>query len=98
MAESQLTASPILTANESVVEVSPNPTMDVVNVKISAINGQAFTLSLCDITGQELYREKGIVSSSHVSSISLAAYSGSIYFLHVEAGNKQYNQKVVKGN
>ena len=98
MAESQLTDIPVIDATTNLVSISPNPTSDVINVQITAMTGQTYKLCLCDITGQELYVESGIIKPWHISRISLAPYTRSVYFLHVLAGNKVYNQKVIKGN
>lgn len=65
----------------SVIEFAtyPNPATDVLNVSLQTV--AAYTLSVTDITGREVYRES--VGGRGILSIDLSAFQTGTYFLTV---------------
>lgn len=77
------------------IDVYPNPTNDMANLKIEGFKG-SLSYELYSVSGQILYQNKGNVQSSISLPIDLTDFERGVYFLNVEGENLQKTFKVIK--
>lgn len=72
------------------VELSPNPTSDILNIKgLDAMS----TVKIFNITGQRVYEGR---ANSDIFSVDCSKYSQGMYLLQVESQGKSVNTKFIK--
>ena len=74
------------------IVVYPNPSSDIFNIKMSTISD--FEISVTDITGKLLFRDLNPNGSSNYS-LDMTNFSSGVYFLRVDANNRQFVKKLI---
>lgn len=77
---------------ESGLLLSPNPTIDVVRIKLKDNSGESLDLELSTTEGKILMEKKFVQSDI----IHMDAYPKGIYYLKVRGANRQFVEKLVK--
>ena len=72
-------------------KVFPNPTGDVLHVKLPAQG--SVSLQLVDVNGQVAYERKAVTGNK--LSIDISGYRSGVYVLVLRSGNKVAQRKVV---
>ncbi|WP_308991077.1 pectinesterase family protein [Mariniflexile litorale] len=75
--------------------LSPNPTRDIIKLKIEGTMEQTF-LSLYNLTGQKLWFTELIMGNNDVVSINLNQFSKGVYLLKIERGSVSRTMKIAK--
>lgn len=79
--------------NKLSVAVSPNPTADLLNIKVSNANGPV-TVKVIDLSGKTVH--KASVSVTEETTVSLKDQAQGIYVVQVKDANGTVNKKVIK--
>ena len=87
------TSAITLDCNKSQALVYPNPVKDVLNIKITNLQGNATTARLFDSHGKLIYNGRMIGSTNTINMISFAR---GIYLLKLISNTKTQNIKIVK--
>lgn len=74
----------------------PNPTVDVVNVKVSGLGEGQFNLSLFDIAGKLVKQERVSLTEDGVYQINLSELQRGVYLLNVTGNDSVATVRVVK--
>ena len=77
---------------ESSIQVFPNPTTDILNVKIE--NPALANFSIFDIYGKKVLEKKGV--NQPEVQLSTSAFSSGVYFLKIEIEGKEMMMKFLK--
>lgn len=75
------------------LEVYPNPTTDIVNVKLDLNQSQGAQLQVRDITGKTLLTKS--ILGNNIASVDVSTLSAGVYFLEVIQGKQRYVGKFV---
>lgn len=76
------------------LSIYPVPAKDEINVTFNVPEPVKVSVSVINLSGQELYREeKENFKGAFYSRINLAAYTSGLYFILVKAGNHTYTRK-----
>jgi len=75
----------------SLVQVYPNPSSDVLTVKVNGQTG--YSVKLVNILGAVVYEERQIKSDSH--TIQLSHKPKGVYFMTIENGSEKVTRKIV---
>jgi hypothetical protein len=75
--------------------LSPNPSTGNFALVIDGIQNTQATITISDITGSEIYSEKGITINNPVKEINLAGYPKGIYFVRVSTERQSATKKLV---
>jgi len=78
--------------NSSLVSIFPNPTNNILNIKMTA--GNTSTAKLININGQVVYTEN--VSNKTNATIDMNAFAKGVYTLQIVSDNGVATQKVIK--
>jgi hypothetical protein len=78
--------------NSSLVSIFPNPTNNILNIKMNASNSA--TAKLININGQVVYTEN--VSNKTNATIDMNAFAKGVYTLQIVSDNGVATQKVIK--
>jgi len=78
------------------VDIYPNPSNGIFNVKWNASGTQKLKLSICNSLGQEIIRADDFgINSSAEKQIDLSGYAPGIYFITIQNGNDWVVKKIV---
>jgi len=80
----------------SAFNVFPNPAKNSISVDLSSFDGQALTLKVINMLGQELYRESESSAGSGLKTINISGWSDGTYLISVETGTSLVTQKLIK--
>lgn len=76
--------------------IYPNPSNDVVNIKITTLEATKFDLSIIDITGKVLYQESIIMNSGlGMTSLDVSQFSAGMYVVSVNSSYGLINKRFV---
>ncbi|MCS6822822.1 MAG: T9SS type A sorting domain-containing protein [Cytophagaceae bacterium] len=78
--------------NNNLVSVYPNPTKDMLNVDLSALEGAYANLKLFNSNGSSIMEA---YTSSGIHTFNVSGLEKGIYLLQVNSGNKISNKKIV---
>jgi|GEM_PF-525222 len=82
---------------ETTLNLYPNPTQGEVFVAIESAEAQSAQLRLTDMHGKLILREsRAIRAGTTELSVPMHNLSEGIYFLHIQIGNEQFTEKVIK--
>jgi hypothetical protein len=87
------TATPTQEVTPSVFKVFPNPSFDNVTVELKNALTSDTELSVADITGRIVMKEKMV---GKIQQLNISKLSKGIYFIQVKQGNQIYADKIVK--
>jgi phosphatidylserine/phosphatidylglycerophosphate/cardiolipin synthase-like enzyme len=77
------------------LEIYPNPSRDVFNIKLSTENTQQIEIRVVNSIVQEIYREKVEVENMYAEQIDLSNYSKGIYNLTIKTSDGISNHKLI---
>ncbi|MBB3842318.1 hypothetical protein FHS57_006349, partial [Runella defluvii] len=78
-------------------EIMPNPVSSVLRLKVSDAKDQKVNISLMDASGRAMLQRSFIPeTNTHQEEFNVSELTNGIYFLKVNAGEKQATLKVVK--
>ncbi|MFK8007157.1 MAG: T9SS type A sorting domain-containing protein, partial [Saprospiraceae bacterium] len=77
---------------EANIQIFPNPTSDILNIKME--NSSQANFSIFDIYGKKVL-EKMEVNQNKIQ-LSTSTFSSGIYFLKIEMEGKEFVQKFIK--
>lgn len=86
-----------LSENElaSAITIGPNPTSNMLNVRINLDTKESVVLEMTNALGQKVYTESlGTVSSASLTEINVSGFEAGIYYVNVIAGNATSTSKV----
>ena len=84
-------------SSEIQVEVSPNPTQEVCNVKIDLFKPSKVSLQLRDISGKSLQEQNlSNANKHHETTLEFNNYPSGVYLLQVNVNDKSVVKKVIK--
>ncbi len=72
----------------------PNPAKENVNIDCSKMSDKNVFLSVTDVTGKTIYKQK--INSFELISLNVSAYPSGIYFLTISGENTRINKKFIK--
>jgi hypothetical protein len=76
------------------INVSPNPSNGVFNVRINKFSGKV-TMQVVDINGRIVLSQTD-ADFNNEATIDLSAFQSGIYILKVNANNLNYTEKLIK--
>ena len=86
-----------ITDNGAFVTVLPNPVTNTLRLKVQDSKGQAVQTVLTDASGRAMLQRSFIPeTNTHQEEFNVSELTNGIYFLKVNAGEKQATLKVVK--
>lgn len=96
-AKSTATGFAPLKQNEAAFEIYPNPAINNCHLKLDLQKQENIAVSVCDITGKEIFRSDiGIINSGiHEISISADNFEEGIYFVKVSVSGTVSTKKLV---
>jgi len=74
----------LLTANEALLSVFPNPTTSILNLEVKDFSSKSLNLSLSSIDGKQISNQK---INSNITTINTTSLSNGMYLLQVFNGN-----------
>jgi hypothetical protein len=78
------------------ITVYPNPNKDSLNVKLSGLKTNEIQLSVFDVSGKELFKEKfKNIEENFEEKIQTSGWGKGIYFLKIKSGKKVLTKKIV---
>lgn len=82
---------------EAQTTVYPNPVTDYLTVHFKNMDGEAFTISVYDVTGRQVY-EKKLAKSTSDEVINFTEYSSGLYLIIIEQRDTQKTKsfKIIK--
>lgn len=80
--------------NNEMINVSPNPSNGVYNVRINKFSGKV-TMQVVDINGRVVLSQTD-ADFNNEATIDLSAFQSGIYILKVNANNLNYTEKLIK--
>ena len=93
-------ATGAVSENNSGIKISifPNPTTDLVTIKLNAQDLKNFSLNLLDANGKQVksISDYSRQKSEFVSIIDMSAMSKGIYFINLVADNRKQSFRLVK--
>jgi hypothetical protein len=86
-----------ITENSTFAQVAPNPVSNTLQLKVNEAKGQTVQVRLTDVSGRTLL-QRGFVpeTDAHSEEFNVSELSDGMYFLKVNAGQKQTTLKVIK--
>jgi photosystem II stability/assembly factor-like uncharacterized protein len=86
-----------MVASQALFSVSPNPTSDIIHIKLDEADANNLIIEVYKLNGQCIYRSS-VKNHSPQNSISipLTGQSPGLYFCRITAGNKISTQKIIK--
>jgi hypothetical protein len=91
-----LTSSEDLIKDENMIDVYPNPVVDVVTLKYNNIDIQNGTIEVLTETGQTVRTKKVMFEKGNIENIDLTTLPPSTYYLKVRTDNKISVKKIIK--
>lgn|GEM_PF-7026659 len=79
--------------NAFAIEAFPNPVSDQLNIRIYGAVKQAVQISICDVTGKEVWK---LSVANAMQTIDMSNWSTGIYFLKYSDADKKQTVKIVK--
>lgn len=76
------------------IEIFPNPTKEVINIKIEKTLVQNAQLFVYNMNGQQVFSEK-LAAGTKLHQIDVADYSSGSYYIEIRTNYNQYKFKVV---
>jgi hypothetical protein len=96
-----LTVNTILSINDPVLNekqvfVYPNPSMDIVNIKIENIASfDKVSFSLVDMSGKLVLQKSNVTSSTQTFQIDIQAFSKGTYLLRILKNNNVITKRII---
>jgi len=84
------------TVAPSVLSVSPNPAMEFINVKFDSGNGSDCEVTICNLEGIALYRERVLQAGLYMRKIDISSLPRGVYFLSVRQNGNDIVEKFIK--
>jgi PKD repeat protein len=79
------------------VSIFPNPVSGELSIKFNSLINSEIEIILCDILGQELWKEKINVSAgSQVKKIFMQKFVAGVYFIKMSSSGGRFVKKIVK--
>lgn len=77
------------------VKVFPNPSNGIVNVEINSSEKSAFTISVLNMLGQQVYSENVAVYGNMVKSVDLSNLAKGSYIVKIGSGMSAHTERVI---
>lgn len=77
------------------VKVFPNPSNGIVNVEINSTEKSAFTISVLNMLGQQVYSENVAVYGNMVKSVDLSNLAKGSYIVKIGSGMSAHTERVI---
>ena len=78
-------------------QMAPNPVSNTLQLKVNEAKGQKVNVSLSDATGRTLLKRNFVPETNqHQEAFEVGELANGMYFLQVNAGDKQMTLKVIK--
>jgi hypothetical protein len=86
-----------LTANNTSIEVYPNPTTGRFNITMHNLPAGSYAISLYNILGQKIIEQQTTASSSYYTMpMDISMLPSGMYFIRVVSGNGEWAQRITK--
>jgi hypothetical protein len=79
--------------NYSIV-VSPNPTSGIINLSCQGINEQEATITISDVSGKVVYKEKDIIKNGD-NKLNLSSLHSGSYIININNENISFKTKII---
>ena len=87
--------TPATVEKAAVMEVFPNPTSDIVNIKFEGEKAP-LTISLVSLDGKQMYTKTiDNFDGNYNGQLDLSKYPAGVYFVHLQQNEKQLSKQVV---
>jgi PDZ domain-containing secreted protein len=87
--------SPNAFEEETVIEVFPNPTSDIVNIKFEGKKAP-LSIKVVDLNGKEMYsRIIQNFEGDYKNQLDLSTYPAGVYFIHLNQHDEQISKQVI---
>jgi hypothetical protein len=83
------------TANNLSLELLPNPTNGIFEVKINGLRNQKTTITITDATGQTIMTDNIAGNNNNSKKIDLTATPKGVYFVKIQTGSQIRTEKLV---
>ena len=84
-----------ISANTTSIVAFPNPTMGKLNIQWNAAAAESATISICDVTGREIYKSNLNVHQGYGSTaVDMTALTNGLYILSVKSTTINYSTKI----
>jgi hypothetical protein len=80
---------------DEVIQVFPNPVIDLLNIQLSAKGSQDYIIEILSINGKVIYQEK-IIQQYNTYKINVSLLPQGIYFCKINNGIKTETTKFIK--
>ncbi len=90
--ENILSVDDVTTPSEELVSVYPNPTNNVLNIRVASNVGDA-SVTLYNVQGKQLHTQS---VESNITRLEIANMTAGIYVAKIVADNKTYIKKIIK--
>ncbi|HXS36655.1 MAG TPA: T9SS type A sorting domain-containing protein [Flavipsychrobacter sp.] len=86
----------IANVNESngTIAIYPSPSDGNINLQWGNVSSKTAAVSVVNMTGQKVYQGELNINSNGKNQLNLSQLQSGIYFINIQAGNMQYNQKL----
>lgn len=71
----------------------PNPSEGILNIKTKTL--EAFNISIYDVTGKLILKQREVVPSNNQYQLNMSSYSTGVYFLNISNGNNKITKKLI---
>ncbi|OGU16070.1 MAG: hypothetical protein A2X61_13225 [Ignavibacteria bacterium GWB2_35_12] len=87
-----------LVFNESdLINIYPNPTFDLVNLKINTTTNNPAFIKILDLKGNVIYENTIHFSSDNSDAmVDISKYQSGVYFMEIRIGKEIFHKKIVK--
>ncbi len=92
--EPSTTAVANVSESNNSIAIYPSPSDGNINLQWGSVNSKTATISIVNMTGQKVYQGELNINSNGRNQLNLSQLQSGMYFINIQAGNMQYNQKL----
>lgn len=85
-----------IVSNTFKVDVSPNPTSDIVNLSIATNGKSDIHVNIYDVNGVSIYNKTFAATGKLNTTVSLDNFASGLYTIDIKSGDDKTNKKIIK--
>lgn len=78
------------------ISIYPNPTPGIFEARLNMISSGSVKINIYNLIGECVYTTEAEGNGSFTKLIDISALPASAYLLHIQAGDQNYHQKIIK--